>query len=584
MAEGFKIADAFVEVEARLDRAAFQRQLEDVVVRAQPRVEHVSRNRLGRTMGNSMLSGVADAFSTGLIKTLSVGFAGSGSLATALASNPITATIGVAVGGAIATAAVGAIATVLTSGLALLAGAAVLGIGIAIASQNKKIQKQWEKSWGSIQKTLQKTIQPLIKPLIEAMISLDEIVRDLRPEMTALFRSVAPLLRVITDALGPTLREVIVGLTDAMPGIKAAFEGLGAALPRIGKAVGDFFRTIFQDKDLIRRMTEGLGDFIAGLITWSGKLIRFFAILWGAFTNFATLFKSALSGDLLNALAGFETFTGGALGRIVNAWAPLRKAIGEIWDALVKFANADNELEMSKAYVTLVEKIKAAWVPLKAFIGVVWDEILAAIKKWWNDKVMPWWENTAKPWLIEKIKGMAKAAFEWLKTEALNKAKEVPGKILEGIKNLANTVKADIVRQFASAGNWLLAAGKSILQGLIDGIASKIKDLKNLLSSVTGLIPDWKGPMEKDKKLLVPTGKAIMGGLQSGMESQLSSLQKSLGGLTAAIPDMAAAGRTSAPAGLTISFAGANFYGVPDRTFIATLYDLLNRYEKGYVR
>ncbi len=579
MADGFKIADAYVEVEARLEKADLVGAIVAAVDKAAPDI----RDKAGKKIGSHLSDGITDTLGAGMKSAVTTGVSALGGASSALAGNPITASIGMAIGAAIGIAMIGAIASVLTSGLALLAGAAVLGIGVAIASQNKKIQDQWEKSWGSIQKTLQKTIKPLIKPLIEAMITLDETVSDLRPELTALFKSVAPLLKTITDAIGPFLREIIVGLTDAMPGIRAAFEGMANALPRVGKALGDFFRILFQDKDLIKRTTEGLFDFIAGLIVWAAKIVRFFAVTWGAVTNFVTLLKRALSEDLTGAMSSFELFSGGALGRIAEAWKPLKKAIGEIWDALVQFANADEELEMEKAYLNLVEKIKAAWVPLKNFIRVIWDEILAVVKKWWNEKFMPWWEGTAKPWLIEKIKGMSSAAFEYLKTEALKKAKEVPGKILEGIKNLASDVKSDIVRQFTGAKDWLFAAGKSILQGLLDGIKDKIDDLKSLLQGVTSLIPDWKGPMAKDRRLLYPTGQAIMGGLESGMASQFGSLESTLAGLTAALPGMAAQGGDGADAGgLTLNFDGANFYGVPDREFVAMLYDMLDRYRKGY--
>jgi len=576
MAEGFKIADAYVEIEADLDRDRLAEAVSSSVRRASSKI----KNDSGKKLGSSLLDGVTESFGAGFKSAVSLGFSGLSGLGSALASNPITATIGIAVGGAIATAALGAIAAAFTAGLGLLAGGAVLGIGALILKDNKTLQKQLEKSFGNIKKNLEKAAAPLIGPFKEGLAALDDIVRELTPELKGLFKAVAPIVKIITDSLGPTLRPIIEGLKAAVPGITAAFSGLAKSLPRIGEAIGNFFKTIFQDKDLIGRVSEQIGDLVANMINILGPTIRFLSVTWGALTNVIHLFVKYLSEDVSGALANFEVFSGGAIGRITEAWKPFWNALKEIWEALVKLANADNDLEIAQAYVTLVEKIKAAWEPLKKFLGVIWDEILAVIKKWYNDKFLPWWENTAKPWLIEKIKGMASAAFEYLKTKALEKAKEVPGKILEGIKNLATDVKNDIVKQFDKAKDWLWNAGKSILQGLIDGIDSKIQELKNKLSFITGLIPDFKGPMSVDKKLLYPSGQAIMGGLQDGMESQVTALQRTLGALTNAIPQMVPT-QQAAPAGITVSLAGAQFFGVGSADkFVADLYDALDRYEK----
>lgn len=578
MAEGFKIADAYVEIEADLDRDRLAEAVSSSVRGASAKIKAGP----GKKIGNSLLDGVTESFGAGFKSAVSLGFSGLSGLGSALASNPVTATIGAVVGGAIATAALGAIAATFTAGLGLIAGGALLGIGALILKDNKTLMKQFEKSFGNIKKNLEKAAAPLIGPFKEGLAALDDIVRELTPELKGLFKAISPIVKIITDSLGPTLRPIIEGLKAAVPGITAAFSGLAKAMPKIGEAIGNFFKTIFQDKDLIARVTEQIGTFVATLINVLGPTIRFLSVTWGALTNVIHLFVKYLREDVSGALANFEVFSGGAIGRIVEAWKPFWNALKGIWDALVKLANADNDLEIAKAYVTLVEKIKAAWEPLKKFIGVVWDEILAVIKKWYNEKFLPWWEGTAKPWLIAKIKDMASAAFEWLKTKALEKAKEVPGKILEGIKNLATDVKTDITKQFSKAGNWLVSAGEAILNGLLQGIRNKIDDLKTLLTTVTNLIPDFKGPMSVDKKLLFPTGQAIMGGLESGMQSQIGSLERTLGMLTNAIPAMAAP-QAAMAGGPSLTVNNPVFFGAGSKDeFIRWMNDELDRMRRSH--
>ena len=54
------------------------------------------------------------------------------------------------------------------------------------------------------------------------------------------------------------------------------------------------------------------------------------------------------------------------------------------------------------------------------------------------------------------------------------------------------------------------------------------------------MIPDLKGPLDVDRKLLTPAGEQIMQGLIRGMQSQLPSLRRELTGVTAMFPSVTA--------------------------------------------
>lgn len=95
---------------------------------------------------------------------------------------------------------------------------------------------------------------------------------------------------------------------------------------------------------------------------------------------------------------------------------------------------------------------------------------------------------------------------------------------------------ANIKGIFSGAGGWLLDAGRNIINGLINGIKSAIGGVKSLLDSVTGWIPDWKGPPDRDKKLLRDSGRLVMTGFIRGIVDEVSSLRRTLGGVTDIIP------------------------------------------------
>jgi hypothetical protein len=75
---------------------------------------------------------------------------------------------------------------------------------------------------------------------------------------------------------------------------------------------------------------------------------------------------------------------------------------------------------------------------------------------------------------------------------------------------------------------------------LLRGIESMVNFLRDKLRQVTDLLPEWKGPPERDAKLLRRNGVLIMRGLISGLEAEEPAVRAYLSDLTASIPRMAA--------------------------------------------
>lgn len=107
-----------------------------------------------------------------------------------------------------------------------------------------------------------------------------------------------------------------------------------------------------------------------------------------------------------------------------------------------------------------------------------------------------------------------------------------------GIATAVNAIKqlpGQIVSVFANFGSLLYNAGRALLDGLIRGIKSAIGSVKETLSGVTSLIPDWKGPEDEDRRLLRPAGQALMEGLSAGIDLGANDLRRQLQDLTRGI-------------------------------------------------
>lgn len=119
-----------------------------------------------------------------------------------------------------------------------------------------------------------------------------------------------------------------------------------------------------------------------------------------------------------------------------------------------------------------------------------------------------------------------------------------------------------IVNAFAGAGTWLLAAGFELIGGLMEGISEGLAPLTNLLTSVTDMIPEWKGPPERDKNLLRGNGRLIMQSLTKGISDEEGNLEQTLGGVTNTIANGVGTGNVdygdSAAGGLHNAIAASN--------------------------
>ncbi len=86
----------------------------------------------------------------------------------------------------------------------------------------------------------------------------------------------------------------------------------------------------------------------------------------------------------------------------------------------------------------------------------------------------------------------------------------LPGRIMGAVGNLAGI---------------LYNAGTSVMGGFLNGLKAGFSRVQDFVSGIASWIKSHKGPIEYDKKLLIPAGKAMLEGLQEGMERQWQSVQ-----------------------------------------------------------
>ncbi len=425
--------------------------------------------------------------------------------------------------------------------------------------------------------TLASTAAPL---LITALQVIGPVLAELGPPVQALVVSLGAALQPILVALGPVL----------VAAAQAAGQLVTAALPLLG-AVSTLATALLP---ALTPLLVGAGAIFAQLAPLVTSLANSASKLLGpVIAQLAPLIQtlvSALSGFLAPILATLP----GLIEPIVEMFATqlaaelpiLTQLIQELPLAQLGQSFADVAIALTPVLAALSELLTRTLPLLMPLLTPIIDTV-GKLATLFADELAHVITAIVVPALTavsQILRGDFSGAVDSVKTlikgmitEAVRLLAELPFKVLGALIDLAgNLIKAfaeasiklttwlaehrsDIMIFFidlpdrildalGDLGSLLLNAGKDLIKGLIDGIKSSTGSLKNALSGVTDLIPDWKGPPERDAQLLTPAGQSIMGGLMDGIAARVPDLRAQLQGITAQM--------AGALAGPSLSLAG----------------------------
>lgn len=100
---------------------------------------------------------------------------------------------------------------------------------------------------------------------------------------------------------------------------------------------------------------------------------------------------------------------------------------------------------------------------------------------------------------------------------------------------------------FSGAGDLLADAGHAIIDGFLDALRAGFDRVRDALGWLTDQMPSWKGPADRDRRLLQGNGRMVIGGFLQGLESQYGPVRRSLGGFTSGLATAAAVDGAALP-------------------------------------
>lgn len=280
-------------------------------------------------------------------------------------------------------------------------------------------------------------------------------------------------------------------------GISQIFEGL----KMIFQGAWEFIKSIFLGAILV------ILDLVTGNFTQLGADL---ALIWEGIKNGVSLVWEGIKAifmGLVDAIVGFGK----------AAFENFSAALSAIWEFIKLAASA--AWEWVKSTVTnlitgLVQGAQNTWNGFMNFLSGLWESIKSTAVNGWN---------ALKSGVISIINGLIQGA-----QNAWNELKQ-------GVTNVVNSV-TNIFKGLANINLW--DAGRAILDGFLGGLKSAWGSVTDFVGGIAGWIRDHKGPIEYDRKLLIPAGNAIMQSLDKGLQDRFKDVKKNVGGMADEISDV----------------------------------------------
>jgi TP901 family phage tail tape measure protein len=302
---------------------------------------------------------------------------------------------------------------------------------------------------------------------------------------------------------GGTALAIFIAVVAALAGYVGTFVAFWTA---VWAASNTFREGLMKVIDAMRQLWDAVTTFLAPIAqtirsTFIDKIMEGLRIVGSMLGTVFSVASSVITGYLVPALSAAKTWWDANQSSI----QPLISLFGQVMKWVIIVAGVIMAVLVSAAFASLVATISIVVASFMVVIYVI-SAVVGAFRTAWG----------AVQGFINWINNARWAILTWVASAT----------------QAVGSLRGTIMGFFAGAGQWLYNAGRNIIQGLVNGIKSAIGAVKGALSSVTSMIPDWKGPKAKDLRLLRPTGGFLMKGLAMGIKDGYSEVKSMLGGIT----------------------------------------------------